>query len=258
MKKMKKLLFPILLVFFGANLTFSQNTAIPTCSVNSATDVNNWSIWPTSVSKTWFNGNCIAMFVNNLYQNQPVYITSPVFNVGTTGNYELELRFGLVYTTTPIVFELVNNPAGTVVSTSTAATTADTCTSWPNPKISKLIYIGLASGDYRLRVTIPANSQFFIEGLKSNYNYLSIGDIVIDSNFNIYPNPNHGSFFIKTNNSEPIETVAVFTLEGKLLFTKKITSTNEEIKTTGLSSGVYLLNIESKNGTSSNQKIIIQ
>ncbi|MCI4443415.1 MAG: T9SS type A sorting domain-containing protein [Lentimicrobium sp.] len=82
---------------------------------------------------------------------------------------------------------------------------------------------------------------------------------MVENGFSIFPNPNHGSFFIKANNgSEPIEGIKIYSLQGKLLFTKKITSTNEEIKTTGISSGVYLLNIESKNGVSSNQKIAIQ
>ena len=256
----KKLLLSIILAVFGTNFIFSQNTAIPACSFNSATDVANWSIWPTNVSKQWFNGGCVAMFVDNLQNNQPVYITSPIFNIPNSGNYELELRYGLVYSASPVLFELITSPAGTTVTMSSNSTIAGTCTSWPNPKISKLNYTGLPAGNYRLRATLPNNSQFFIEGLKSNVNYSTMGldNDLTNFTFKTYPNPNNGSFFVQLNNNfSEINFLKIFSLQGKLLYEQKITSPNQEIKTTKFAPGVYLLKIASENGATSHQKIII-
>ena len=257
----KKLLLPVMLTIFSVNIIFSQNTAIPACTVNSAADVGNWAIFPTTVSKQWFNGNCIAMFVDNLSGNQPAYITSPIFNIPNSGNYELEIRYGLVYSSVAAVFELVTSPAAATISTSATSTIVGTCINWPNPKITKLNYSGLPAGNYRLRVTIPMNSQFFIEGLKSNINYSTadVADNQTNMIFKIHPNPNNGSFFVQlTNNSSEINALKIFSLQGKLLFDQKFTSSNQEIKTTKLNTGVYLLKIEFENGVTSHQKIIIQ
>ena len=255
----KKLL--LLAVLFCANFIFSQNTAIPACTVNSAADVANWAIFPTTVSKQWFNGNCVAMFVDNLSSNQAAYITSPIFNIPNAGNFELEIRYGLVYSSVAAVFELVASPSSTTIVATTSSTVAGTCSSWPNPKITKLNYTGLPAGDYRLRATLPMNSQFFIEGLKSSFNYSTadVADNQTNVIFKIHPNPNNGSFFIQlTNNSSEINALKIFSLQGKLLFDQKISAANQEIKTTILTTGVYLLKIEFENGVTSHQKIIIQ
>lgn len=48
--------FLIGMLFF--NFSFSQNTPILSGDFNIASDVNDWTISPNTVSKSWFNGGC--------------------------------------------------------------------------------------------------------------------------------------------------------------------------------------------------------
>ena len=259
---MKKItLLSAILVLFWTNTIFSQNTSVPACTFTSAADVANWAIWPTNVSKQFFNGNCVAMFVDNLYQNQAVYITSPVFNIPTSGIYELEIRYGLVYSTVAIVYELISSPAGTTIATTASSTVVGTCTNWPNAKITKLNYTSLPAGNYRFRAMLPMNSQYFIESLKSNINYstMSVQDVSANHDFKIYPNPNNGSFIVKSKGDESVfNSLQIFSLQGKILFDQKITSSNQEIKTDGLLVGIYLIKMRSENGNFYYKKLVIQ
>ncbi len=256
----KKILSAIVVTIFAFNYSTAQNTIIPSGSVNTAGDVANWTIFPTNVTKQWFNGNCIAIYIDNLPNLQIAYLSSPIFNVPTTGAYELELRYGLVYATTPIIFELVSDPANTVVSTSPFSTIAGTCTSWPNSKISKLNFSNLASGNYRLRATIPKQSQFFLEGLRSNINYtMNTEKFSSHSYFNVFPNPNNGNFEIEINDaSVKIATIKIFDLQGKLFVSKENISNNRYVQTTDFENGLYVLEISTENDTKYYQKIIVQ
>ena len=61
----------------------------------------------------------------------------------------------------------------------------------------------------------------------------------------IYPNPNKGNFTIKTD--KKIETIKVFNISGKEVFSS--TSGNTDIELKKLPSGTYLLEIESNDKT---------
>ncbi len=244
---MKKKFFSALIItFFGINFMFSQYN-IPSCSFNSTADVNSWSISPTTVSKTWFNGGCVAMFVNNLANSTTAITTSPIFNIASMGTYELEVRYGVIYTGTPAIFELVNDATNIVMATSTVTTTAGTCTSWPNPKISKLDYTSLAPGSYRLRVTIPLTSQFFLESVKSNINYslLSTAEFNDNSNYTIYPNPAKDKIFIK--NIQSIAEVKIYDISGKVVNSLKTNSNTVDIS--NLNKGIYFMEISTENNS---------
>ena len=259
---MKKItLLSVILVLFCTNSIFSQNTAIPGLSFNSTADVANWTFSPTTVSRQWFNGNCVAMFVDNLPNSQQVGIMGPIFNIPTSGNYELEIRDGLPNSNTTVLYELVTSPGGNIIAPSSGSILSGSCTSWPNAKIKKLNFMGFTAGNYRLRITLPNNAQLFIEGIKSNVNYstMSINAVTTSLDFKIYPNPNNGSFFLASNNSEQsIRSLQIFSLQGKLLFDQKITSSNQEIKTDALSAGIYLLKLESENGAVLHEKLVIR
>lgn len=238
---MKKKLFSTLLItFLGINLMFSQYK-IPSCSFNTDADVANWSIFPTTVSKTMFVGGCFAMFVDNLYNSVTATTTSPIFSIGSMGTYELEVRYGVIYTVTPAIFELVNDATSTVMATSSVTTTIGTCTSWPNPKISKLYYTSLTPGNYRLRVTIPANSQFFLESVRSNIDYSMLSNVETETNskIRVYPNPTKDKIFIK--NAENITGIKIYNSEGKLV--KESKTTSDVMNVSSLPKALYIMEI---------------
>ncbi len=139
----------------------SQSVPIPSSTFATASDVNDWTIQPNTVTATWFNGGCKAMFVDNL-GNPNTTITSPIFSIGTSGFYELELEYGLIFTGNNAVFELIDSNASAIGAT-TVTTISGTCTDWPNPKKSNLIFSNINTGNYQLRITIPS-SQFFLAG----------------------------------------------------------------------------------------------
>jgi hypothetical protein len=70
--------------------------------------------------------------------------------------------------------------------------------------------------------------------------------------FNLYPNPTNNSFFIDSRVS--IEKISIYDIFGKLI---KTYPSQIEYDVSGLSAGMYIINIESENGTAA-QKLIIE
>lgn len=221
------------------NFTFGQYF-IPSCEFNSTADVNNWSITPTTISKTWFNGGCLAMFVDNLADSPSITVTSPTFYVGSMGSYELEVRYSVVYSSGTAIFELVNT-TNTVMSTTSITTTAGTCTSWPNPKISKLNYVSLPLGNYKLKVTIPGHTQFFLEGVRSNVDYSVLSTNETENNFDksVAPNPTKDKIYFK--DLKNISKVNVYDTQGKLV--KTTLSEDNYTDLSQLNRGIYIVEI---------------
>lgn len=100
-----------------------------------------------------------------------------------------------------------------------------------------------------------------------NGNILAIDDVEVMVNglstnqftantFSIYPNPSNGNFNIKAVNT--MTEISIYDIVGKLIYSKSINSENEEIKTSNLSKGIYVVSIELENGNSSKHKIIIE
>ena len=61
--------------------------------------------------------------------------------------------------------------------------------------------------------------------------------------FNIYPNPNDGSFFIECNKIIIDTKVEIYNNLGQLVFNKPIESKIEEIKLINFTSGIYFVKI---------------
>lgn len=249
MKTIKTLIFIFL---FGMNFTFSQYF-IPSCVFNSTADVNNWSITPTTISKTWFNGGCLAMFVDNLADSPPTTITSPAFYLGSMGSYELEVRYSVIYSSGTAIFELLNTTTNTVMSPSSTITTAGICTSWPNPKISKLNYASLPLGNYKLKVTIPGHTQFFLEGVRSNVDYSALNINETSTHFvnSIAPNPTKDKIYFK--DIKNISKVNIFDAQGRLV--KTSLSKDNYTDLSSLNKGIYILEIFS-DGKSYKTKVV--
>lgn len=125
---------------------------------------------------------------------------------------------------------------------------------------------GIISG---IPTTISSATNYTITAYNNNGSSSTVVNISVGTmssenfdlknNVKIYPNPNNGNFFIENNDiSDSIEFIKITDLQGKLIFSTKIFSTREEIKTNGLSQGVYMLSIENVSGAKSVHKLIIK
>ncbi|MFN3640633.1 MAG: S8 family serine peptidase [Flavobacterium sp.] len=77
------------------------------------------------------------------------------------------------------------------------------------------------------------------------------------SDFTIYPNPTRNSFNLLTPNNSEDKTLEIYDIQGRVVLTRMISSTQNEIVTQGLPSGVYLVKVSASNG-SETKKLVIQ
>ncbi|GAB3714027.1 PQQ-dependent sugar dehydrogenase [Flavobacterium koreense] len=108
--------------------------------------------------------------------------------------------------------------------------------------LGELYIAGISSGTiFRIIDTSLSTSEFYKMG------------------FSLYPNPAKGLFTIKSSDENLATKIDLFDLTGKLLLTKKLENSPENtIATTSLSKGMYLVTLETKNGTSYTTKLIIE
>ncbi len=79
------------------------------------------------------------------------------------------------------------------------------------------------------------------------------------SKFSIHPNPTTDKLYITATNTRENLTLKIFNLEGKLLSNQTLVVANQtSIDISNLSSGIYFLNIEDKNGNTTIKKFIKQ
>ena len=108
------------------------------------------------------------------------------------------------------------------------------------------------------------NGELYIAGITSGVIYKIIDSSLSTSDFDknafsIYPNPAKESFTIKSSSDNLVTNIELFDLTGKLLLTKKLENTIENtITTSPLSKGIYLITLDTKNGTSYTTKLIIE
>ena len=108
------------------------------------------------------------------------------------------------------------------------------------------------------------NGELYIAGISSGTIYKIIDSSLSSSNFetngfSLFPNPTKESFTIKSSTANLATKIDVIDLTGKLLFTKQV-STNPEntITTASLSKGIYLVSVETTNGTNYTTKLIVE
>jgi glucose/arabinose dehydrogenase len=108
------------------------------------------------------------------------------------------------------------------------------------------------------------NGELYIAGISSGTIYKIIDSSLSSSDFenngfSLYPNPAKESFTIKSSTSNLATKIDVIDLTGKLLFTKELSSIPENtIATTALSKGIYLISVETTNGTNYTTKLIVE
>lgn len=106
--------------------------------------------------------------------------------------------------------------------------------------------------------------ELYIAGISSGTIFKIIDTSLSNSEFDkmgfsLYPNPAKESFTIKSSDENLATKIDLFDLTGKLLLTKKLENSPENtVATNSLSKGMYLVTLETKNGTSYTTKLIIE
>lgn len=108
------------------------------------------------------------------------------------------------------------------------------------------------------------NGELYIAGISSGTIYKIIDSSLSSSDFenngfSLHPNPAKESFTIKSSTSNLATKIDVIDLTGKLLFTKELSANPENtIATSALSKGIYLISVETTNGTNYTTKLIVE
>ncbi len=74
-------------------------------------------------------------------------------------------------------------------------------------------------------------------------------------NFNIYPNPNNGSFTLTSEKNEP-KKISIMNTVGAIIFETEIASTSATIQLSGVASGFYFIRLE-QGGLSAVHRIVV-
>lgn len=80
----------------------------------------------------------------------------------------------------------------------------------------------------------------------------------VTMNFTLYPIPNNGNFSFDLNENYVGSLLTMYDMSGKKVHSEKILSQSQEIRTTGLAQGTYLIKIEHNSGLRYERKIIIE
>lgn len=108
------------------------------------------------------------------------------------------------------------------------------------------------------------NGELYVAGIASGTIYKVIDSSLGTSDFEkngflLYPNPAKDSFTIKSLEGNLATKIELFDVTGKLLLTKKMNNNPENVVSTSLiSKGVYIISVETTNGTNYSSKLIIE
>ncbi|MCK9163188.1 MAG: T9SS type A sorting domain-containing protein [Bacteroidales bacterium] len=96
------------------------------------------------------------------------------------------------------------------------------------------------------------------QNIECGFNDVSIKDILTNKTYNItlYPNPSTGTFALQSTELIPKSKIEIFSILGKKLYEKEITSRNQSFNL-NLNSGIYLYTIKAKDKVIKYDKIII-
>jgi hypothetical protein len=87
---------------------------------------------------------------------------------------------------------------------------------------------------------------------------LGVQENVLEANIGLYPNPNNGNFILSYLGQEKLTQLTIFDVTGKRIQTISLNTFNQskEISLTDLAQGMYLVNIESENSSTTKRMVI--
>jgi len=114
---------------------------------------------------------------------------------------------------------------------------------------------GIGSGGFQ-NVFGGGSSDAFLAKFTSCSNPLQMGEVVLNDNLNVYPNPSNGKFTIE-NASVENGKMEIFDLFGQLIYSTDDFNKRKEMDISNFAKGVYLVKINDGK-TSYTEKIVVE
>jgi hypothetical protein len=87
-----------------------------------------------------------------------------------------------------------------------------------------------------------------------SYGSVGVEDVVAEENINVYPNPAKSVVNVYAEN---LNKVTVYNSIGQMVYTQVADSDNMMINVESWTNGLYYINLETKSGAKSSQKVIV-
>jgi hypothetical protein len=107
------------------------------------------------------------------------------------------------------------------------------------------------SGNYKVKYTSNEGCEIFSD--EFNHTVLSISDILNENKILFYPNPANTILFIKTEDNS-LSQYQIFNSIGQVMKQGKLTENSVDVS--GLTKGIYFIQLNVKNGQMFNSKFI--
>ena len=99
--------------------------------------------------------------------------------------------------------------------------------------------------------------MFWVDDIEINSEtFTAVNNIITDDLFTVYPNPNNGSFTIKTNVNEE-NIIKISDITGKIVWETQTSMDIIDVNLIGLNKGIYFVNVSNENNVQV-EKIIIK
>lgn len=85
-----------------------------------------------------------------------------------------------------------------------------------------------------------------------------INDLMYSNEISLFPNPASSYFDIKLENNNDLKTIKIYTAEGVFVKQEQFTSNQTRIFTNNLSGGLYIVKIETKQGSQFKKVIVVK
>jgi len=111
------------------------------------------------------------------------------------------------------------------------------------------------SGVGTILVTVTAYNKVTYQQTVNILSTVEFSNIITNNLFNVYPNPNNGTFTVATIGN--VNTVSVVTITGKVVYSENIDVDNNTIMLNELEKGIYFVKVQS-NDNIQVKKIIVE
>lgn len=109
------------------------------------------------------------------------------------------------------------------------------------------------NGDYYVVMSDTYGCQYISDTISF---VLSTNDLTENNDFNIFPNPNNGTFMIKVNDANEIYNIFIYNNLSQIIYSKNLIS-ESSVLINNLSDGIYFVKVETENGKLGVKRLIV-
>ncbi len=242
---------------YQSKTIFVQGSPNPTVNV---TATNTVICSPGSVTLTASGASTYSWLWALGMTGGSTLTTSSSGNYTVTGTNSLGCSNSKTYTltslTTPTINISTNNVIICVGQTATLSASGASTYTWNNgSNSSSIVVTPTTNTTYTLNGSNSPCVAAQITITQSVSVCTSIDEPVFNNAFNIYPNPASEILNVQLEMLNEATTVSIINALGEVVLTENTTSNNSTLKINNLTSGVYFIKVESKNGSSTKKFI---